>query len=221
MPTYGSPGIGASIRIERAARPSARLSARPSIRDSLMPGSTSSAYCVTTGPSWMRATFTPIPKCCSVSWIRLPLAVRSIWAALLAGASESRSSSGSSQTRSLDSRAASTASVSPTAARCCSSSDSSASTLTAATPVATAVPTAALPTASVTGPIGMAGCTRGSPPSVVGPVPSARCRRTISGGASSSSPPPKAVRTRSMRPTLAAVSSGATGIGSVRERRAA
>ena len=73
MPTYGSPGIGASIRIERAARPSARLSARPSIRDSLMPGSTSSAYWVTTGPSWMRATFTPIPKWASVSWIRLSL----------------------------------------------------------------------------------------------------------------------------------------------------
>ena len=38
MPTYGSPGIGASIRMLRAARASARLSDRPSIRLSLMPG---------------------------------------------------------------------------------------------------------------------------------------------------------------------------------------
>ena len=38
MPTYGSPGIGASIRMLRAASASARLSDRPSIRLSLMPG---------------------------------------------------------------------------------------------------------------------------------------------------------------------------------------
>ena len=61
------------------------------MRLSLMPGSTSSAYCVTTGPSWMRATFTPMPKCASVSRIRWPLAVRSICAALDSGASASRS----------------------------------------------------------------------------------------------------------------------------------
>ena len=69
-PTYGSPGIGASIRMLRAASASARLSDRPSIRLSLMPGSTSSAYWVTTGPSWIRATFTPMPKCASVSRMR-------------------------------------------------------------------------------------------------------------------------------------------------------
>ena len=57
-----------------------------------MPGSTSSAYWVTTGPSWMRATFTPIPKWASVSRMRCPLAVRSSCAALLAGASASSSS---------------------------------------------------------------------------------------------------------------------------------
>ena len=93
-PTYGSPGIGASIRMLRAASASARLSERLSIRLSLMPGSTSRAYCVTTGPSWMRATFTPIPKCASVSRMRWPLAVRSICAALDSGASASRSSVG-------------------------------------------------------------------------------------------------------------------------------
>ena len=80
-PTYGSPGIGASIRMLRADRASARLSASPSIRLSLTPGSTSRAYWVTTGPSWMRATFTPMPKWASVSRMRPPLAVRSIWAA--------------------------------------------------------------------------------------------------------------------------------------------
>ena len=37
-PTYGSPGIGASIRMLRAASASARLSDSPSIRLSLMPG---------------------------------------------------------------------------------------------------------------------------------------------------------------------------------------
>ena len=83
--------------MQRAFRSSARLSARPSIRDSLIPGSTSSAYCVTTGPSWMRATFTPMPKWARVSRMRCPLAVRSSWAALLAGASSRSATSGSSQ----------------------------------------------------------------------------------------------------------------------------
>ena len=120
-PTYGSPGIGASIRMLRAASASARLSDRPSIRLSLMPGSTSSAYCVTTGPSWMRATFTPMPKCASVSRMRWPLAVRSICAALDSGASASRSSAGSSQTRSTGLERRVGGLRSPTSARCASS----------------------------------------------------------------------------------------------------
>ena len=50
MPTTSRPGMGASMRIERAASAMARSSARPSMRDSLTRASGLTSYWVTTGP---------------------------------------------------------------------------------------------------------------------------------------------------------------------------
>ena len=50
MPTTSRPGMGASMRMERAARAIARSSARPSMRDSFTWTSGLTSYCVTTGP---------------------------------------------------------------------------------------------------------------------------------------------------------------------------
>ncbi len=52
IPTTVLPGIGASIRIVRAASAIARSSARPSIRLTLTDGSGSTSYWVTTGPAF-------------------------------------------------------------------------------------------------------------------------------------------------------------------------
>ncbi len=204
-PTYGSPGIGASIRMLRAASASARLSDRPSIRLSLMPGSTSSAYWVTTGPSWIRATFTPMPKCASVSRMRWPLAVRSICAALDSGASARRSSVGSSQTRSIGSSAASDVSCSPTVARCASSVCSSSSSPSSAS---------AGRSSATTG----IGVGRGGPF-----APGAgRSRRTMTGGSSSSSGCVLSrSRTRSRSPARAAAGAASSVPSAVRSRRPA
>ena len=50
MPTTSRPGMGASMRMLRAARAMARSSARPSMRLSLMRASGRTSYWVTTGP---------------------------------------------------------------------------------------------------------------------------------------------------------------------------
>ena len=50
MPTTSLPGIGASMRMVRAARAIARSSARPSMRDSFTCASGLTSYWVTTGP---------------------------------------------------------------------------------------------------------------------------------------------------------------------------
>ena len=202
IPTYGSPGIGASIRMLRAESASARLSERPSIRLSFTPGSTSRAYWVTTGPSWMRATFTPMPKCASVSRIRSPLAVRSSCAADDSGAFASRSIAGSSHTRSTGSRAASLLPLSPTSARWASSSAARSSSIAAA---ATASPATAIGTGTGGG--------------GVRPLPFApgagRSRRTITGASSSASAPPMRSRHRSSSPGRAWLSAAGSGRASL------
>ena len=50
MPTTALPGIGASMRIERALNAIARSSPRPSMRLIRTFGAGVSSYCVTTGP---------------------------------------------------------------------------------------------------------------------------------------------------------------------------
>ena len=54
MPTTSRPGMGASMRMERAASAMARSSARPSMRDSLTRASGLTSYWVTTGPVLVR-----------------------------------------------------------------------------------------------------------------------------------------------------------------------
>ncbi len=56
MPTTSRPGMGASMRMLRAARAMARSSARPSMRESLMRTSGRTSYCVTTGPVLVATT---------------------------------------------------------------------------------------------------------------------------------------------------------------------
>ena len=56
------PGIGASIRIERAMSAIARSSARPSIREILTRASGRTSYWVTTGPLLTATTLASIPK---------------------------------------------------------------------------------------------------------------------------------------------------------------
>ena len=70
MPTTSLPGIGASIRIERAARAIARSSARASMRETLMWCSGRTSYWVTTGPELTFTTFAGIAKLSSFSSIR-------------------------------------------------------------------------------------------------------------------------------------------------------
>ena len=67
MPTTSLPGIGASIRIVRAARAIARSSARPSIRESLTWRSGRTSYWVTTGPVFVATTVAGMPKLLSLS----------------------------------------------------------------------------------------------------------------------------------------------------------
>ncbi len=55
-PTTVLPGMGASIRIVRAARAIARSSERLSIRETLIDGSGSTSYWVTTGPAFQCRT---------------------------------------------------------------------------------------------------------------------------------------------------------------------
>ena len=66
MPTALLPGIGASMRRERAARAIARSSARPSIRLTLMSGAGWTSYWVTTGPALRPTTLAGIPKLASL-----------------------------------------------------------------------------------------------------------------------------------------------------------
>ena len=104
-------------------------------------------------------------------------------------------------------------SVSPTSARCCSSSVSSASTLTAATwSPAPSPPRAGHGRRS---PAGDRAGRRRPGAAVEADAPSGRARRTISGGSSSSAPTAQGGPHRSRMPRLTAVSAGATGIGSV------
>ena len=62
MPTTSRPGMGASMRIVRAARAIARSSASASMRDSLMRASGLTSYCVTTGPVLVATTVAGIWK---------------------------------------------------------------------------------------------------------------------------------------------------------------
>ena len=62
MPTTSLPGIGASMRMERAARAMARSSARASMRDSLTWCSGLTSYWVTTGPVFVATTLAGIAK---------------------------------------------------------------------------------------------------------------------------------------------------------------
>ena len=66
IPTALLPGIGASMRRERAARAIARSSARPSIRLTLMSGAGWTSYWVTTGPAFRPTTLAGIPKLASL-----------------------------------------------------------------------------------------------------------------------------------------------------------
>ncbi len=70
MPTTSLPGIGASIRIERAARAIARSSARASMRETLTLLSGRTSYWVTTGPVFVATTLASMPKWRSFSSIR-------------------------------------------------------------------------------------------------------------------------------------------------------
>ena len=74
MPTRSLPGIGASMRIERAARAIARSSLSASMRDSLTPLSGRTSYCVTTGPEFWPTTLAGIAKWRSFSSMRRMLA---------------------------------------------------------------------------------------------------------------------------------------------------
>ena len=67
MPTTSRPGIGASMRIVRAASAIARSSARPSIRESFTRASGRTSYCVTTGPVFVATTTAGIWKLRSFS----------------------------------------------------------------------------------------------------------------------------------------------------------
>ena len=70
MPTTSLPGIGASMRIDRAASAIARSSASASIRDSFTWASGRTSYCVTTGPLFVATTLAGIWKLSSFSSIR-------------------------------------------------------------------------------------------------------------------------------------------------------
>jgi hypothetical protein len=59
--------MGASIRIERAARAMARSSASASIRDSFTRASGRTSYWVTTGPVFVAVTVAGIWKDCNLS----------------------------------------------------------------------------------------------------------------------------------------------------------
>ncbi len=79
-PTTLLPGIGASIRIVRAARAMARSSARASMRLTLISGDGSISYWVTTGPAFQMATRAGMPKLASLAtmmaafrWWSMPL----------------------------------------------------------------------------------------------------------------------------------------------------
>ena len=67
MPTTSRPGMGASMRMERAARAMARSSAKPSMRDSLTRASGLTSYWVTTGPVLVAVTLAGIWKLASFS----------------------------------------------------------------------------------------------------------------------------------------------------------
>ena len=73
MPTTSRPGMGASIRIERAARAMARSSASPSMRESFMRASGLTSYWVTTGPVLVAVTLAGIWKLASFSSMILML----------------------------------------------------------------------------------------------------------------------------------------------------
>ena len=76
MPTTSLPGIGASIRIERAARAIARSSARASMRETLTWCSGRTSYWVTTGPELTATTLAGIAKLSSFSSIRRDVRLR-------------------------------------------------------------------------------------------------------------------------------------------------
>ena len=67
MPTTSRPGMGASMRMERAASAIARSSASPSMRDSLTRASGRTSYWVTTGPVFVATTVAGIWKLRSFS----------------------------------------------------------------------------------------------------------------------------------------------------------
>ena len=67
MPTTSLPGMGASMRMVRAASAMARSSARPSMRESLIRASGRTSYWVTTGPTFVPVTVARIWKLRSFS----------------------------------------------------------------------------------------------------------------------------------------------------------
>ena len=70
MPTTSLPGMGASMRIERAARAIARSSARASMRETLTWCSGWTSYWVTTGPELTATTLAGMAKLSSFSSMR-------------------------------------------------------------------------------------------------------------------------------------------------------
>ena len=78
MPTTSLPGIGASMRMERADRAIARSSARASMRETLTWCSGLTSYWVTTGPELTATTLAGMEKLSSFSSIRRALAAWSI-----------------------------------------------------------------------------------------------------------------------------------------------
>ena len=93
-PTTFRPGIGASIRIVRAASAMARSSASPSIRLTLIDGSGSTSYCVTTGPAFQRVTRLGMLKLASLLTMIAALCAWSMPAFDVRGARSSRSDIG-------------------------------------------------------------------------------------------------------------------------------
>ena len=94
MPRTLLPGIGASMRIVRAARAMARSSVRASMRLTLISGEGSTSYCVTTGPAFQATTRAGMPKLASLAAMIAALRSWSMPLSPIRGAMLSSSASG-------------------------------------------------------------------------------------------------------------------------------
>ena len=93
-PTTLLPGMGASMRRVRAARAMARSSWTASMRATLIEGSGSTSYCVTTGPAFQRVTRAGMSKAASLATMISALRAWSIFPPATPGASTSRMPTG-------------------------------------------------------------------------------------------------------------------------------